>query len=664
MGDRRGQSIIELLLAIALAMIIFPALFGMFFASRQGKPQLEQRSQAIPLARELETIVRNVREIGWDTFSAYAIGSPYHPVPASGVWTLVAGTESVNGFTRSITFERVYRNSAGVIVTSGGTEDISSRRVDVTVSWQIPFPSAVAYSFYLTRHENILVTDTTASDFTAGTLANTAIRNVSGGEVVLGATGGLGDWCNPNLSITALDLPKSGVANAISAIQGQLAAGTGNNASGVSYANVLVSDPASPTSPVASVSGTFDGYKTNDVFTESTYAYLATDTNSKEVVIIDLSSKDGNNKYSEAGYFDAPGNGNASAIVTSGNVGYMLGGTKLYTFDLSSKSGSRGILDSDGVTLPGTGVRLVVVGSRAFVATSATTAQLVVVDVSNPSNLSITSQIALSAAGGKALYVNSSGSRAYVATEQSSSQREMFIVNVQSGDAQYGTVYGSYDTNGMTPKGITVVSGPRAIIVGTGAEEYQVVDITDEQVSPLSRCGGLNIDSGVNGVSSVFTAAQRAYSYIITGDASTELKIIEGGPGAGGNSYVLSGTFESRIFDAQSIATGSAMAAFNRFTSTITKPSSITNISAQVAASDAVNGSCAGATYTYVGPDGTTGSTYTSTDNVTISGAIPFSNDGTGFENPARCFRYKVSLSTTDSSLTPQFLDLTLSLSP
>ena len=58
------------------------------------------------------------------------------------------------------------------------------------------------------------------------------------GEVVLGATGGVGDWCQPTLAITALDLPKSGVANAISAIQGTLAAGTGENASGVSYANV------------------------------------------------------------------------------------------------------------------------------------------------------------------------------------------------------------------------------------------------------------------------------------------------------------------------------------------------------------------------------------------------------------------------------------------
>ena len=114
----------------------------------------------------------------------------------------------------------------------------------------------------------------------------------------------------------------------------------------------------------------------------------------------------------------------------------------------------------------------------------------------------------------------------------------------------------------------------------------------------------------------------------------------------------------------QSIATGSTQAVFNRFAASISKPSSVTDISLQVAGADAVSNSCDGATYTYVGPDGTSASRFTSVGSATISGAIPFSNDDMGYENPAQCFRYKAELSTTDSTLTSQLLDMTISFSP
>jgi hypothetical protein len=663
MTNQRGQLIIELLLATALSLIVFPALFTMFYLSREGKPQQLSRTKAVAWATEAEEALRSVRENGWDQLLAYANNTAYHPVRSATIWGLGTGTETVNGYTRSITFSQVSRDSNGAIVTSGGTVDPSTRRATIAVSWATPLPTTISLVEYLTRHNNFLKVDTTTADFTAGTTLNTRVVTLTDGDVVLGSTGGFGDWCTPSLTISALDLPKSGVANAISAIQGQIAGGTGDNASGVSYANVLVSDPSFPTNPTASISGTFDGYKTNDVFTEQNYAYLATDTNSKEVEIISLAGVDGFGKYSEAGYFNAPGNGNANSVATSGNVGYMIGGTKLYSFDLSSKSGSRPALDADGVTLPGTGNRLMIVGSRAFVTTSATNAQLVIVDISDPTNLRIADQVSLSGQGGKAIFVNGSGTRAYVATAQSASLKELFIVNVDASSAGYKQVLGTYDTNGMDPTGVVVVSGPRAIIVGHSAEEYQVVDITTETANPLPRCGGLQIDTGVNGVSTVQASSGRAYSYIVTGDASTELKIIEGGPGANGHDYVLNGTFTSQAFDVSTIATGSAKAAYNRLTASITKPSSVTDVKLQFAAADPVSNSCGGATYVYVGPDGTTGTYYTSSDNATIAGALPFSGPS-GYKNPARCFRYQGQFTTTDQSLTPILSEVTISLSP
>ncbi len=571
-----GQMIIELLIAFGLASILLPAILMGFVSGSSGKVQQQQRLKATGYLEEGVEAVRSVREADW---GGIATNGTYHPVITGNTWTLSSGTETVEDFTRKIE------------ITDVIPADLSKKQITVAVSWNNVLPSNVSSTFILTRWKNI------SSPLTvSGKLLNQ----------------GSGDWCTPTLNITALDLPKNGVANAISAIQGQLAAGTGDNASGVSYANVTVSDPAAPTNPVAAISGTFDGYKTNDVFTEQNYAYLATDNNFKEVVIVDLTHKDANNKYSEVGYFDAPGNGNASSIATSGNVGYMTGANKFYSFDLSSKVGPRPIIDSDGLTLPGNAGRLVIWGQRAYITTDSTNAQLVIADIGNTSDLKIKKSVALPAAEGAAIYVNSEGTRAYVATRTSASQRELFIVNIDETSPGFGTVVNSYDTNGMDPKGVVLVNIPRVIIVGTGGEEYQVINVTDETANPLPRCGGLNIDTGIHGISTVFTAAQRAYSYMVTGDATSELKIIEGGPGGDGTGGAL--TVTSPTLDAGHTVT------FNRISITSLTP--------------------AGITATYQVAVSTDCSTFNYSGNYTASGGqIPMSL------NPGRCFRYKVTFS-------------------
>jgi hypothetical protein len=189
-----------------------------------------------------------------------------------------------------------------------------------------------------------------------------------------------------------------------------------------------------------------------------------------------------------------------------------------------------------------------------------------------------------------------------------------------------------------------------------------VIEITDE--AHLTRCNGLNIDSGVHGITTIVEADYDAYAYIITGDATSELKIIEGGPGANGKDYFLTGSYDSPVYDVQAFATGSAQAVFNNISATTVQSTGLTEVKLQFAAGDAVSGSCQNAVYVYVGPDGTNGTYFTAALNGRISGVIPFSNDNVGFENPARCFRYRAFLSTTDTSLAPQVQDVTISFSP
>jgi type II secretory pathway pseudopilin PulG len=617
-----GTSLVEILIAIALAAVILPALLNGFVTSRMGKATEDLRVRATAYLKESQEAARVVREVGWDTF---AVNGTYHPAVSGNTWKLLANSETISDFTRS------------VVISDLATPDPSIKLVTATVAWGGSTASSVSSKEYYTRYlQNTVRTDTTFSDFNSGNKNGTVVT--SGGDITL-AAGGTADWCAPNLSISAIDLPKSGVASSLTAIEGKAFVGTGDTTSGVSFAGVTISN-TNP--PVATLGSTFDGYQTNAVFGEKDYAYLATTNNSKEVEIINLNSVVGG-KYQEAGYFNASGTGGALSVFVSGNIGYMTEGNKLYTFDLTSKSGSRTQLAS--ITLDATGTQVYVVANYAYVSIAGATEELDIIQISNSGKtLAKVGTADINGQAASSIYINSAGTRAYLGTNAASSQKEFFIVDISTKTGSRPTL-GSYETNGMSIKGVTAVPGGRAIVVGTSGEEYQVLNVSNES-APV-RCGGLDINSGIKGVSSVLEADGDDYSYLITGDPSAEFKIIRGGSGG----TVLNGTFESVAFDA-----GKSVA-FNRFSTTQTQPSG-TTVTYQVSGADPVNGSCANGTYTFVGPDGTSNTSYST------GGAIPINTDGVGFENPAQCFKYKVNLTTTTSGVTPVFSDITINYSP
>lgn len=642
--NNNGQLLIELLVAMALSAILIPALATGLIASKQGTAQQSQRAQAVALLKEAEEVVRSVREKDWSNF-AVPNGTVYHPSISGNAWSFIPSAESINGFSRSIVISDVFRDANGVVVTSGGTLDPSTKQVVALVTWEQPYNSSVTSTLYVTRFlKNAANTQTTIVDFNAGTTTNTVVTNTNGGEVVLGAGGG-GDWCSPNLSITALDLPKNGVANAITTIEGRAFAGTGDNAAGESFNNIDISntDP-----PVASILGTFSNYKTNDVFGESNYGYIATDTNSKEIIIVNLTT----NPYSEAGYFDAPGNTDANSVFIVGDTGYMTQGNRLRNFSLATcsggnRSGSCPAIDSDGVAISATGTSVVVSGNYAFVSISGHARELEIFDLSNPSSLTPVGWADVNGEAATDVFVNSTATRAYVVTNASATLPELFIINVSNKTCSDCPDIGTYNAGtSVNLKAVEVVPGNRAILVGQGGEEYQVINISTE--TDPARCGGMQINSGINDAASVLESDGDAYSYIVTRDTTSELKIIEGGPGG---QFATSGTFISSAFDA------GATVAYNRLIPSFIQPDQ-TTIQFQIAVASAVSGSCSGATYYFVGPDGTSSTYFTS------AGAIPLITNGGGYVNPGQCIKYKAYFSTSDYVSSPILNDVSVNYSP
>jgi type II secretory pathway pseudopilin PulG len=671
----RGQFLLELILAMGLSAIMLPALLVGLVASQEGKAQQRQRIDATNFSKEAYDQLRIVRERGWEFVSINGI---YHIIADGNTWALEEGSTTIGGFTISIEIFDVYRDVYGNIVDDGGSLDPLMKKIVITISWDTPYPSSTSSTYYVVRSDNTIITQTTVGDFNAGIKINTQVTDISGGEVKL-SPNTKGQWCQPQLSDVTINLP--GTPNAVTAVEGHIYVSTGAQAisSQDSFAHILVSNSDPPT---FTLHGKVTGYKTNAVFGETDWGYIATSTNTKEVVIINLNQYDDpdNKIYHEEGYFntvtDSGGSvtTDADTIFVMNNRGYVTAENYLYVFNLDSRSGSRAkigkrIQFADSGDSAGEIYGRVVNGhTYIFIAIQGSTVEeMKIADVTNPSDsnqwkivgsINIEPNGCSSLESGKAIFVNPAGTRAYISSTNDASFKEFFIIDTSSktnptligGFATKPpcTNGGGYEANGMDPEQSVVVSllENRAILVGLNGEEYQVLNTSDE--AHPSRCGGLQYNAGLYGVAAVKEADGDAYAYIITGDDPRKLRMIQGGPDG---PYLETGEFESSIIDMTRAVT------FNRFDVTADIPAQ-TTAEYQVAIADPVSGSCNNANFVYVGPDGTPDTKFTAPS------ALPLSNDGAGYENPGQCVRYKLYLTTTDYNVSPTIFDVTFNFAP
>jgi hypothetical protein len=126
--------------------------------------------------------------------------------------------------------------------------------------------------------------------------------------------------------------------------------------------------------------------------------------------------------------------------------------------------------------------------------------------------------------GATDIFVNYSATRVYLATKVSNTDPELFIFDISDVNGNHAAL-ASHDLGGMSPKGVVAVTNNKVITVGNGGIEYQVFNY-DDATKLISSCGSLNIDAGVNGIDTVIQPSGSAFSYIITGDAGSEFKVI------------------------------------------------------------------------------------------------------------------------------------------
>lgn len=549
-----------------------------------------------------------------------------------GSYVIQPGSSSEEGITIKFSIVPALRDVSGNIVQSGGTEDLHTRAVQIDASWIdfLGITNQVTSTFYISDWNVIKLRQSTQADFNLGTRDNTVITNVNGGEVTM-ETVVYADWCKPSLTQNMYDLPGQGIAKSISAKPGSVYMGTGSNSSGVSFARMSFV-PSEP--PVVSVMGIFDGYKTNAVFGEGNYAYLATQTNSKEIVILNVAST----PYTEIGYFNPSVNSEGKGIFVNGSVGIMATTTRLYTFNLSAKTGARPVISYR--TLRGTATDLFVRGNYAYVTLSNADTEMEILDITNPSSIQSVGWFDLNNAAATSVFVNEANTRAYVGTNAVSGQPEFFIVDIVNKIGNHTSI-GSVETNGMSVVDIVVPENSnRAIIVGrNGTEQYQVATL-DNETNP-QYCGGLAVSGGVNAIAAVTESNGNVYSHVVTTNASSELRTIKGGPGGGSSSgygYLPAAEFTSGVLDTES-------ATSQYYTITLgTSLQANSSVRIQVRSSDTptMTGSV------WVGPDGTSATYFSSQGSASLPAVL----------NNKRYLQYKVYFTSDDGVHTSTLNDI------
>jgi len=582
----KGFGLTELVLAIGIFAIMSSTLLLLVVDSTRTLENSRARTKAAHVVENINSTLLMIKSASWYGVARHTGEGPKHFFFENGEYTINNGQGEINGFTYSFSIELAQRNSNGVVVQSGGTNDPHTRKVLVNIEWRdfLGRINTINPVIFINDWDTNSIVYTTVEDFTLGEHNSTIAVNTSGGEVRLQSMF-YADWCNPSLSMTSYNLPGQGVASNISVYGDNVFMGTGGNASGLDFMKIHVyGDP-----PAVTVQGEFNqNYKVNDVFGIGNIVLVATDRNDAEVAIIDTSVT----PYSLFGRFDSSGSQDGNSVSAYGDRGFIAHGNNITMFNISSLSGVRPSI----TTISSGAVRDMFVDDKyIYVTVGASNNQFRIFEYTSNSIVQRAS-FTLNSANGSSLYISEDKQRAYITTVQNTGN-EFFILNISTKTAP--SLISSYNIPTMNPLNVAVVDN-RAIIVGTSGEEYLVLDITNEN-TPV-RCGGLNINSGVNALALVKNGI-KYYTYVVTRDSGSEFKIIQGGPGGGGadgNGYLPYGVYTSPIYDS-----GSTSSMYYILGLTSIVPDG-TSLRIQLRVSDFSN--MAGSVW--VGPDGTVNTYY------------------------------------------------------
>jgi Tfp pilus assembly protein PilV len=421
----KGFSILEAMLASSLVIIIVAGLAGALTLGTEGVLVGSKKIRATQLAQEANEAIRSIRDRDSEGFYNLADGV-YGLTTENNIWELKPDEpENINEFTRSI-------------VLNSPETDV--KEITVTINWQQN----------LQRDGELQVQG--------------LLTNWRGVGDIIPAT-----WENPVLS-ASLNTPNNANGTKIQ-VQGNYAyivtAATSQN-----FLVIDVSNPSAPSQVGAlNLSGT-----PNNIFVEGNYAYVASSNANQELQIVNIANP---SSPSLTSTLNNPGNNPARGIFKSGDFVYLaIAGNNNNNLVIVDVTNPNSPIRVSGITLNRSPFEVTVEGNYAYLSSDSPNQKIQVVNVSNPSNLTLASTLNLP--GNRIpLTIANLGSTLFVG------YRESFIT-VDISNPNSLTVLGEVDVannQDINDIALNFAENNSLVFLATGASaaELQIIDISDLQ---------------------------------------------------------------------------------------------------------------------------------------------------------------------------------------
>jgi type II secretory pathway pseudopilin PulG len=142
-----GFTIVEVIFACAIISVSTIVLMQVAQKGVQLSNLALKKSQASLLLEEGAEAMKSIRDGSWTTIANLSLDTEYHLFfnTSTKTWGLNVSTTNLSGcipsypidsiFNRTIVVSSVGRDANDDILTSGGTTDVKTKKITVTVSW-------------------------------------------------------------------------------------------------------------------------------------------------------------------------------------------------------------------------------------------------------------------------------------------------------------------------------------------------------------------------------------------------------------------------------------------------------------------------------------------------------------------------------------------------
>lgn len=483
-----GISLIEVLLAIAIFTLFVASLGTIGLSGMLMSSDAVERFRATLVARESLEALRTIR---MKNFSELALGT--HGLSFSGGrWQLTPSPDSVDEFTRSVT---ISSPSAGRVLA----------QVNVTWPLRVGGVGSVGVQTFINQLYGSRWTHTTVADFDGGRLNGTQVGSDGGGAILLESAG---DWTQPNESLS-YDLSDIGTLSAMAEADGVLS--LASSAAGTKPLVAL--DLADAGRGTLTMLGSVDvGATVNAIAVSGDYLYLATDSDTEELIVLHRSD------LSVARTLDLATGADALSLTATGTTLYLgrANSTSFELYEFNIADPPAGISTVRTADFAGSVNALALSDPFLFVGTSDATELLVV----QTSNLSITNSLDLpGGADVRALVLY--GIDLYVSRDQSVAQE---IVRIDVTDPLTGLVAND---------GADVSGSVLSLAIGSDDRLYAATALPNSEVIAYALPSFLSpaVHDVLVGAGARTLLSVGPYVYVGLENNNPELVVLRGGSG-------------------------------------------------------------------------------------------------------------------------------------